>query len=92
MYWFRVRVKALRSPAKWVPPSRCGILLVKAEDAFLVGIIPLQSHLYADTVTHGIEIDNIRMQGRFVAVEVFDKRADTALIFKNILLFAAFIR
>ena len=28
MYWFRVRVSAARKPAKWVPPSRCGILLV----------------------------------------------------------------
>ena len=29
MYWFRLRVRAERKPARWVPPSRCGILLVK---------------------------------------------------------------
>ena len=28
-YWFRVRVSAPRKPAKWVPPSFCGMLLVK---------------------------------------------------------------
>ena len=29
MYWFSVRVIAARSPVRWVPPSRCGMLLVK---------------------------------------------------------------
>ena len=29
MYWLRVRVSAARKPARWVPPSRCGMLLVK---------------------------------------------------------------
>ena len=29
MYWFSVRVIAERKPARCVPPSRCGMLLVK---------------------------------------------------------------
>ena len=29
MYWLSVRVMAVRKPVKWVPPSRCGMLLVK---------------------------------------------------------------
>src|SRR5215471_228423 len=29
MYWFRLRVIAARNPDRWVPPSRCGMLLVK---------------------------------------------------------------
>ena len=29
MYWFSVRVIAARRPVRCVPPSRCGMLLVK---------------------------------------------------------------
>ena len=29
MYWFKVRVITWRKAVKWVPPSRCGMLLVK---------------------------------------------------------------
>ena len=49
MYLVMVRVIAARRPVRWVPPSRCGMLLVK-HHVLAVAIVPLHRHFNSDAI------------------------------------------
>ena len=52
----------------------------KAVDVFLETVVPLQRHFHADTVFFGGEIEDIRMDRRFVLVEILNERLDAAFV------------
>ena len=62
-----------------------------AEDIFLVGLVPLHGEFNTDIVLFGRELEHLFMHRRLFAIEMLDKGLDTAFIFKNILLVAAFV-
>ncbi len=52
----------------------------KAVDVFLEAIVPLQRNFNTDTVFFSGEIEDIRVNRRFVFVEVLNKRLDAAFV------------
>ena len=52
----------------------------KAVDVFLEAIVPLQRHFDANTVFFGGEVEDIRVDRRFVLVQIFNERLDAAFI------------
>ena len=49
-YLLMMRVSAARKPARCVPPSRCGMLLVKQQHVLVVAVVPPQRRLDDDLV------------------------------------------
>ena len=52
----------------------------KAVDVFLEAIVPLQRHFDANTVFFSGEVEDIRVDRRFVLVQIFNERLDAAFI------------
>ena len=52
----------------------------EAVDVFLETIVPLQCHFHADTVFFGGEVENIRVNWRFVLVQILNERLDTTFV------------
>ncbi|CCJ95496.1 hypothetical protein BN131_3169 [Cronobacter malonaticus 681] len=63
----------------------------EAVDVFLETVVPLQRHFHADTVFFSREIEDIRVNRRFVLVQVFNERFDAAFVMEVILLTVALI-
>ena len=63
----------------------------EAENAFLVRLVPLQCHFDTDTIPFSREMEDIGVQRRLVAVQVFDERADAALILEKIFTVTSFV-
>ena len=59
-----VRVSAARKPVRWVPPSRCGMLLVKQNIVLLVGVVPLHRDVDGDAVLLAAGVEDVRVQRR----------------------------
>jgi hypothetical protein len=52
----------------------------EAVDVFLETIVPLQRNFHADTVFFSGEVEDIWVNWRFVLVQIFNKRLDTAFV------------
>ena len=52
----------------------------KAVDVLLETVVPLQRDFNANTVFFGGEIEDIRMDRRFVLVEILNERLDAAFV------------
>ena len=52
----------------------------EAVNIFLETVVPLQRHFHADTVFFGGEIEDIRVNRRFVLVQILNERLDTAFV------------
>jgi hypothetical protein len=83
MYLLMTRVIAARRPVRWVPPSRCGMLLVKHSTFLVVAVVPLHRHLDTDVgalvahlVAHGVE--DVRVQGLLALVDELDEALHAA--------------
>ena len=63
----------------------------KAVDVFLETIVPLQRNFNADAVFFGGEIEDIRVDRRFVFVQIFDERFDTAFVVEMIFFTVALV-
>ena len=63
----------------------------KAVDVFLEAVVPLQGHFHADTVFFGGEIENIRVDRRFVLVEILNERLDAAFVVEMVFFAIALI-
>jgi len=63
----------------------------KAENAFLIGIVPLQRHFGDDVVLLEIEVDRLGVQRRLVPVQVLHKGADATVILEDILFVGALV-
>ena len=73
-------------------PIPLGNIVGITENILLVGIVPLHGDLNADIVLVGVEMKDLLVEWCLVAIQVLDKRSNTALVFKNILFVTAFIR
>ena len=67
-------------------------IIGKTEDVFLVGIVPLHGQLDAGMLFIRLNINHGLMQRGLVAVQMPDKGADTALVFKRVRLAATLIQ
>lgn len=56
----------------------------EAVDVFLETIVPLQRNFNTDTVFFGGEIEDIRVDRRFILVQIFNKRLDAAFVVEMI--------
>lgn len=56
----------------------------KAVDIFTETIVPLQRYFDADTVFFGGEVEDIRVDRRFILVQIFNKRLDAAFVVEMI--------
>lgn len=56
----------------------------KAVDVFLETVVPLQRYFHADTVFFGGEVEDIRVDRRFILVQIFNKRLDAAFVVEMI--------
>ena len=72
-------------------PIALGDIIGKAENIFLVGVIPLHRHFDNNIVLLHADIDNLFMDGCLVLVQVLDKSADAAFILKQIFLVGALV-
>jgi hypothetical protein len=63
----------------------------KAVDVFLETIVPLQRHFHADTVFFGGEIEDIRVDRRFVLVQILNERLDTAFVVEMVFFAVALV-
>ena len=63
----------------------------EAEYVFLIGIVPLHSQFDLYVVPSRVQIEHIFVQWCFIAIEVFDKSFDTALVLETIFFVDAFI-
>ena len=63
----------------------------KAVNVFLEAIVPLQGHFHTDTVFFRREIEDIRMDRRFVLVEILNERLDAAFVVEMIFFAVALI-
>ncbi len=73
------------------PAIPLGDIVGETEDVFLVGVVPLHGQLDADAVLLGDHVEHLGVQRGLVAVQVLHKGADTALIFKDILLIVTLV-
>ncbi len=81
-YFVTTRVSAWRKPARCVPPSRCGMLLVKHSIVSWKAVVPGQRELDADAlraVRRG-HADRRREHRNLAAVEPFDERNQPAIV------------
>ena len=78
MYLLSTRVIAARRPVRCVPPSFCGMLLVKQSTRLLVGIVPLHRHFDRDAVLLAVAEEHVRMQHVLRAVHVLDEALHAA--------------
>ena len=69
-----------------------GNIVGKAENVFLIGIIPLHGHFHRNTVflPLKIEVEDL-VEGGFVGIQVADKSTQPALILEHIFIAAALI-
>lgn len=58
---------------------------------FSEAVVPLQGHFHADTVFFGGEIENIRVDRRFVLVEILNERLDAAFVVEMVFFAVALI-
>ncbi len=63
----------------------------EAVDIFLEAVVPLQRDFNADTVFFGGEVEDIRVDRRFVFVEIFNKRLNAAFVVEMIFFAVALI-
>ena len=63
----------------------------EAVDIFLETIIPLQRNFNADTVFFSREVEDIRVDRRFIFVEVFNKRLNAAFVVEMVFFAVALI-
>ena len=68
-----------------MPPSRCGMLLVKRQDVFVIAVVPFQRDIDADPVANRRDGDRIGEQRGLGAVEISDEGADPAFVVKLVL-------
>lgn len=54
-------------------------------------VVPLQRHFHADTVFFGGEVEDIRVDRRFVLVQILNKRLDTAFVVEVVFFVVAFV-
>lgn len=58
---------------------------------FSEAVVPLRGHFHADTVFFGGEIENIRVDRRFVLVEILNERLDAAFVVEMVFFAVALI-
>ena len=63
----------------------------KAVDVFLEAIVPLQCHFNADTVFFGGEVEDVRVDRRFILVQILNERLDTAFIVEVVFFAVTFV-
>ncbi len=63
----------------------------EAVDVFLETIVPLQRNFDANTVFFGGEVEDIRVDRRFVFVELLNKRLDATFVVEMIFFAVALI-
>ena len=63
----------------------------KAVDVFPETIVPLQRYFDADTVFFSGEVEDIRMDRRFILVEIFNKCLDAAFVVEMIFFAVALV-
>ncbi len=70
-----------------------GDVIGKAEQVFLVGIVPLHGHFHSDAIFFPVELEVEHLvQGRLVLVQVADEGTQTAVILEHILFAIALIQ
>ena len=62
------------------------------EYVFLVRVVPLHRNFNFDTILLHLDIDNFVMNWGLVFIQMHDKGTNTALVFKQILFIATFIK
>ena len=58
----------------------------EAENAFLVGLVPLHGHFHHHVVLFRADMEDFFMQGGFLAVQMLDKSTNTAFVFEQVFL------
>jgi len=72
-------VNAPRKPARWVPPSRCGMFVGEAEHRLVVAVVPPHRALDAGAVAVGLDDDwLLATSGVLVAIQILDECLDAA--------------
>ena len=62
-----------------------------AEHVLLVSVVPLYGRLDTNVIAHRGEMKHRAMDGGLVAIQVFNKRLDAALIFEQVLALVALV-